>query len=144
VTLPGALNADSLATWFAPALATFAAQAPVLSGDDQDHTAQWLRTGAVLAAVTGTPRAPAGCRSRRLGAMRYVAAASPEFVQRYVANGVNAASLAMAPCWVFNIEDELQARWARRWCRRSVELPWHWLPSPHAFVTAALAGMGWG
>ena len=30
VTLPVAVNADSLATWFAPALAAFAAEAPVL------------------------------------------------------------------------------------------------------------------
>jgi len=30
VSLPIAVNADSLATWFAPAMAAFAAQAPVL------------------------------------------------------------------------------------------------------------------
>jgi LysR family transcriptional regulator (chromosome initiation inhibitor) len=29
-------------------------------------------------------------------------------------------------------------------CHRHVELPRHTLPSAHAFVTAALAGMGWG
>ncbi|MDE1929086.1 MAG: ArgP/LysG family DNA-binding transcriptional regulator, partial [Burkholderiales bacterium] len=32
----------------------------------------------------------------------------------------------------------------RRVCHRRVELPRHLLPSPQAFVTAALAGMGWG
>jgi len=45
---------------------------------------------------------------------------------------------------VFNTEDELQARWARRLCHRHVELPRHTLPSTEAFVAAALAGMGWG
>lgn len=147
VALPVAVNADSLATWFAPALAAFAAQAPVLmdvSVDDQDHTAEWLRTGAVLAAVSGSARPAAGCNSQPLGAMRYIAAASPGFVARYFGEGVGAGSLAQAPSLVFNTKDELQARWVRRLCHRHVELPRHSLPSSQAFVTAALAGMGWG
>lgn len=147
VPLPVAVNADSLATWFAPALAAFAADAPVLIElrvDDQDHTAQWLRSGAVLAAVTSTARPATGCNSRPLGVMRYLAAASPAYVARYFAAGVGAGSLAQAPSLLFDTKDELQARWARRLCHRHVELPRHTLPSPQAFVTAALAGMGWG
>jgi LysR family transcriptional regulator, chromosome initiation inhibitor len=112
--------------------------------DDQDHTAEWLRSGAVLAAVTGTARPATGCNSRPLGAMRYLAAASPAFVARHFAGGVGAGSLAQAPSLVFNTKDELQARWVRRLCHRHVELPRHTLPSSQAFVTAALAGMGWG
>lgn len=147
VALPVAVNADSLATWFAPAAAAFAAEAPVLmevAVDDQDHTSEWLRSGAVLAAVTGTARPATGCNSRPLGAMRYLAAASPAFVARHFAGGVGAGSLTRAPSLVFNTKDELQARWVRRLCHRHVELPRHGLPSPQAFVTATLAGMGWG
>lgn len=147
VSLPVAVNADSLATWLAPALATYAARAPVLmevAVDDQDHTAQWLRTGTVVAAVTGTARPATGCNSLALGAMRYVAAASPAFVARHLADGVDAASLARAPSLLFNTKDELQDRWTRRLCHRHVELPRHTLPSSQAFVTATLAGMGWG
>jgi LysR family transcriptional regulator (chromosome initiation inhibitor) len=145
--LPVAVNADSLATWFAPAIASFAAGAPVLvelAVDDQDHTAEWLRRGAVLAAVTGAARPATGCDSRPLGAMRYVAAASPAFVARHFADGVGAGSLALAPSLLFNTKDELQARWVRRLCHRHVDLPRHILPSPQAFATAAVAGMGWG
>ncbi len=147
VTLPIAVNADSLATWFAPAIATFAATAPVLMDvavDDQDHTTEWLHSGAVLAAVTGTARPATGANSSPLGALRYLAAASPAFVQRHFADGVGAGSLAKAPSLVFNAKDELQARWVSRLCHRHMELPKHRLPSPQAFVTAALAGMGWG
>lgn len=147
VALPIAVNADSLATWFAPAVASFAADAPVLvelAVDDQDHTAEWLRSGAVLAAVTGTARPPAGFNSRPLGAMRYLAAASPAYGARHFATGVGAGSLARAPSLVFNTKDDLQARWVRRLCHRDVELPRHAVPSAHAFVAAALAGMGWG
>jgi LysR family transcriptional regulator (chromosome initiation inhibitor) len=147
VALPVAVNADSLATWFAPALARYAADAPVLvdlAVDDQDHTSEWLRSGAVLAAVTGSGRAASGCNSRPLGAMRYRAAASPAFVARHFAGGVGAGSLVQAPSLVFNSKDELQARWVRRLCHRDVDLPRHRVPSSHAFVAAAVAGMGWG
>ena len=147
VVLPLAVNADSLATWLAPALAAFGADAPVLldvAVDDQDHTAEWLRSGRVAAAVTASATPPAGCNSQPLGAMRYVAAASPAFMARYFGDGVGASSLARAPALVFNAKDSLQARWARRQCHRRVELPRHTLPSSHAFVTAALAGLGWG
>ena len=115
-----------------------------LSVDDQDHTATWLRSGVVLAAVTGTGRPPPGFNSRPLGAMRYLAAASPACMARHFAGGVGAGSLARAPSLVFNAKDDLQARWVRRLCHRDVELPRHTVPSAHAFVTAALAGMGWG
>ena len=144
VTLPIAVNADSLATWFAPALAAFAAGEPVLPDvavDDQDHTAEWLRSGAVQAAVTANARPATGCNSQPLGAMRYRAVATPAFVERNFSAGVGAGSLALAPSLVFNAKDELQARWVRRLCHRHVDLPRHTLPSPQAFVTAALAGM---
>jgi LysR family transcriptional regulator (chromosome initiation inhibitor) len=147
VPLPIAVNADSLATWFMPALAVFAAEALVLmevAVDDQDHTSEWLRSGAVLAAVTAMARPVTGCDSLPLGAMRYLAAASPAFMARYFAEGVGAGSLAQAPSLEFNAKDELQARWVRRLCHRNVELPRHRVPSPQAFVTATLTGMGWG
>ena len=112
--------------------------------DDQDHTAEWLRSGAVLAAVSATARPTSGCNSRPLSAMRYLAAASPAFMHRHFAKGVGAASLALAPSLIFNAKDELQSRRVRRLCHRHVELPRHALPSSHAFVTAGLAGLGWG
>jgi len=147
VPLPIAVNADSLATWLAPVLTAFAARAPVLmevAVDDQDHTTEWLRSGAVLAAVTSAAHPAPGCNCRTLGSMRYLAAASPAFVAQHFGAGVRAASLTQAPSLVFNTKDELQQRWVRRLCRKHVALPRHTLPSPQAFVTAALAGMGWG
>jgi LysR family transcriptional regulator (chromosome initiation inhibitor) len=145
--LPVAVNADSLATWIAPVLARFGAAHPVLmevTVDDEGYTAEALRSGAVLAAVTAVARPAAGCNSRALGIMRYVAAASPAFMDRHFAAGVGAGTLAAAPSLAFNAKDTLQSRWARRLCHRHVELPRHALPSTQAFVTATLAGMGWG
>jgi LysR family transcriptional regulator, chromosome initiation inhibitor len=143
-----AVNADSLATWFMPALAAFAQAAPQvrieLEVDDQDHTAQALRRGDVLAAVTAAAEPVQGCGSMALGRLRYLATASPPFVRRHFAAGVNAQSLAHAPCIVFNRKDELQARWLRKVTRRTLTPPEHRLPSSQAFVDAALTGLGWG
>lgn len=147
VNVPVAVNADSLATWFAKALPGMAACVPALlqlSVDDEGHTTEWLRSGAVLAAVTATEQPAAGCNSRPLGVMRYVAAASPAFVARYFLRGVNADSLRFAPSLTFNTKDELQQRWVSRLCGHHVEQPRHAMPSPQGFVAAAAAGMGWG
>ena len=146
VPVPVAVNADSLATWFVPAVTAFAAAAPVLvqlAVDNEGHTADWLRQGAVLAAVTADAQPAAGCSVRPLGAMRYVAAASPAFVARYFPHGVDGARLAAAPSLVFNTKDELQQRWAQRQCGTRIPLAGHALPSSHAFVEACLASMGW-
>lgn len=147
-TLRIAVNADSLATWLVPALAQFAQAAPNvqldLVLDDQDHTSDALRRGEVMGAVTSAAKPLQGCNSHALGRLRYTATASPAFMKRCFAAGVNADTLAAAPCLVFNRKDRLQARWLRGVTRRPIEPPCHWLPSTQAFVDAALAGLGWG
>jgi len=142
-----AVNADSLATWFVPALAAVQAAHPVafeLHVEDQDHSALLLREGRVMAAVTSEPCPVQGCVAEPLGAMRYVAVASPAFVARHFAQGVDAASLAAAPCSVFNARDSLQARFMRRLTRKKLAPPLHRVPGTHGFVHAALHGLGWG
>lgn len=147
VTLHIATNADSLGTWFVEAMARFSRTAPYLLNvavDDQDHTAEWLQRGKVVAAVTSLERAVQGCRSVALGALRYHATASPEFVARYFPNGVTVEAIANAPALTFNQKDRLQTQWIKQALGREVAHPSHWLPSTQAFVDAALAGMGWG
>lgn len=142
-----AVNADSLSTWFIRAMAEFGrADAALLSLTlaDENHTAEWLRRGYVLAAVTSVATAVQGCRIRRLGSLRYVATASPGFVRRWFAAGVSVDALAQAPSLLFDGNDRLQEVWARRVVRRDVALPVHRIPSTQAFVDAALAGIGWG
>lgn len=146
VNIPLAVNADSLATWFMAAAARFGSDARALlqiTVEDEGHTAQWLRSGKVLAAVTATQEPAAGCNSLPLGAMRYVAAASPAFKARHFARSISAASLANAPSLMFSNKDELQQRWVRAQVGRDVAIPRHTLPSPQAFVEAALGGLGW-
>lgn len=111
--------------------------------DDEGHTADWLRSGQVLAGMTAKQEPSGGCNSLSLGAMRYLAAASPAFVVRYFPQGVNPESLATAPSLTLNAKDELQQRWAESHCGHTIQMPRHTLTSPHAFVSAVLGGLGW-
>ena len=141
-----AVNADSLGTWFIAAMADFLDQSTALLDvalEDEDHTLEWLRSGAVLAAVTANPRPVQGCNSTALGRLRYAAVATPGFVKKHFPHGVTAAALMQAPCLRFNRKDLLQHQWVRRVARRAIEAPTHWLPSTQAFVDATLAGVGW-
>lgn len=145
-TLPIAVNADSLATWFVPALAAFGTSGTTLVQvrvDDETHTAEALRRGEVLAAVCARARPVQGCRVTPLGALRYRATASPDFVARHFARGVGVRTLARAPCLRFDRKDELQARWVQREFGRTPEMPQHALPSTESFVMATLLGLGW-
>lgn len=143
-TLRIAVNADSLAGWFIPVMAAHPDLLFDLVLDDQDHSADWLRQGEVLAAVTSSDRPVAGCDCFALGSLRYVAVASPDYRRRYFPDGVTADALAAAPCLTFNRKDGLQAEWLRRVLGRDLDVPTHWLPSSQAFLDAALAGIGWG
>lgn len=147
VTLDIAVNADSLGTWFMPAAAAFAERTKAMlriAVDDQDHTADWLRRGHVVAAVTSLSKPVAGCKVSPLGRLRYHATASPAFMARYFPDGVTAEALARAPALTFNQKDGLQQDWARQTLSATDAGPTHWLPSTHGFVDAALLGMGWG
>lgn len=147
VTLHVATNADSLGLWFLTAVANFAKDSDYLFNvavDDQDHTAEWLQQGRVIAAVTALDRPVQGCRLVPLGALRYHATASPEYVARYFPSGVTADSVAAAPGLTFSQKDRLQSRWIVQVLGHEVSYPTHWLPSMQSFAEASLAGMGWG
>ncbi|WP_370282963.1 LysR family transcriptional regulator ArgP [Pseudooceanicola sp.] len=143
-----AANADSLAAWLIPALAEAQAAAPHLAFDvtvdDQDHSADWLRRGEVVAAVTATAAPPHGCDAIPLGRLRYHATASPGFMARHFPHGVTAEALARAPCMTFDRKDRLQSQWLAENFGEVPAPPSHFLPSTQAFIDGAEAGLGWG
>ncbi len=145
LTVPLAVNADSLATWFVQALA---GAGPGLTFDirraDQTRTAELLRDGTVMAAVTASAQAVSGCTVHRLGRMRYRPRASAAFVSRWFPDGVTAPALAAAPVVLFDREDPLQDQYLRRRSRRRLAPPRCYVPGSGAFVQAVRRGLGWG
>lgn len=146
-TLPVAVNADSFATWFHRAVVLFGQETSISLDcklDDEAHTAERLRRGEVLAAVSADPKPVPGCKTIALGALRYVACASPDFMARYFNHGVQPESLTRAPFLRFDRRDQLQTRWAREAYRIELNAPVHWVPSTHGFLDLTLAGFAWG
>ncbi|HEY3599429.1 MAG TPA: LysR family transcriptional regulator ArgP [Paraburkholderia sp.] len=146
-TLRVAVNDDSVGTWFIDAVADFCAEREMLLDlvvDDQDHTAQLIRDGSVQGAVTTQAEPVQGCRSTRLGRMRYLAVCSPAFHARHFAGGITRDSLRRAPCVDFNPKDQLQKRFMRKITRAEVDPPLNWIPHVAGFERACVTGLGWG
>jgi LysR family transcriptional regulator (chromosome initiation inhibitor) len=152
-TLPIAVNADSLATWFLPALAEVPAALRIcfdLHRDDQDHTTLLLRQGRVMAAVTSSPEPVQGCTVRTLGRMSYRAMAAPGFLEQRLSGAPLREALPDAPVVVFDRKDDLQDRFLRALTRRRgagapvAGRARHYVPSSESFVAAVAAGLGWG
>src|SRR6201996_2564433 len=146
-TLRVAVNDDSVGTWFIDAIAGFCVERSMLLDlviDDQDHTAQRIRDGSVQGAVTTQAEPVQGCRSTRLGRMRYLAVCAPDFFERRFAGGVTRENLGRAPCVDFNPKDQLQKRFMRRITRAELDPPSHWIPHVAGFLRACVTGLGWG
>ncbi|MGH3877551.1 MAG: LysR family transcriptional regulator ArgP [Actinophytocola sp.] len=146
--LPIAVNADSLATWFLPALRRVPVELRTcfeLHREDQDHTTTLLREGVVMAAVTSSPNAVQGCSVRALGRMRYLPVASPSYVDRWLADRPLRQVLGTVPVVLFDRHDDVQDSFARRLTRGRDAGPLrHYVPSSEGFADAVTAGMGWG
>jgi LysR family transcriptional regulator (chromosome initiation inhibitor) len=142
-----AVNADSLTTWFLPALTRVPEEPRIcfeLHREDQDHTTVLLREGLVMAAVTSSPDPVAGCSVRGLGQMRYLPVASPAFTARWLGGSLRHL-LADAPVVLFDHRDDLQDRFVRKLTHKRGASPLrHYVPASEVFVDAVVAGMGWG
>ena len=121
------VNADSLHTWFLPALASLDGSLFELHTDDEHYTADLLRSGTAMAAVTAENVEVQGCRIERLGAMRYLACGRP---------GVTAAVL-------YNRKDRLQHRYLAS-IGQEAEMPTHYVPAASAYLESIRLGLGWG
>ncbi|GGO74402.1 LysR family transcriptional regulator ArgP [Nocardioides deserti] len=142
--LPVAVNADSLATWFHDVLGAVADRGDAalqLHVLDQAWSADLLRAGTVLAAVTSDPVAVQGCSVEPLGTLRYAAAAAPSLAERFRrGRGVDWSAL---PVVVFDDKDALQHELLGG---RGLGLPpvVHRVPTSADFLEAVRLGLGWG
>lgn len=144
-SVPLAVNADSLGTWFLGPLARLSQRHPVvfdLHRDDQEFTAGLLESGTVMGAVTSRATPVAGCRVSTLGAMRYEAVATPAYVRRWLADGATAEALAAAPVVDFDRRDDLQNEWLAA-MGVTGRPPRHFVPASNDFATAVRLGLGW-
>ncbi|AVS83472.1 ArgP/LysG family DNA-binding transcriptional regulator [Paracidovorax avenae] len=142
-----AINADSIATWALDALHDLARQRlPIeIIVDDQDFTQEWLRSGQVLGCVTTLKQALRGCKVVPLGAMRYVAVASPGVAARHLPQGLTPHNFRDVPFLSFNRKDDMQSEFIMRaFGLKRVALHHLFVPSSEGQVRAVIAGWGAG
>ncbi len=151
-----AINADSIATWALPALTDLAQQGLPMEiiHDDQNFTHEWLREGQVLGCVTTLKQALRGCKVEPLGAMQYIAVATPAFAQsrlglrdaageRQAAPGLTQYNFREVPFIAFNRKDELPVDFVgKAFGLKRVTLNQLFVPSSEGMVRAVLAGWG--
>lgn len=152
-SLEVAVNADSLASWFLPAIGPSLERMKLLLNlqvDDQDHTLSLLKSGEVVGCITTQSKAVAGCIAEPLGLMRYRCVASPLLRER-LRVGLNARQplgihqLLSHPAICFNRKDGLQDQFLKM--RFGVDSPnytRHYVPAVDAFHQALTTGLGWG
>lgn len=143
--VPIVVNGDSIATWFAAALVELGRDGRIeleVRRDDEHVTADLLRSGEVMGAVTTDPVPVQGCAVQRLGTMTYRAKASREFVREWFAHGVTAAALASAPVVQYDRKDVHQDRLLGRLALAATP-PQLFVPDSVQFVECVRAGVGW-
>ncbi|GLJ62560.1 MULTISPECIES: LysR family transcriptional regulator ArgP [Microbacterium] len=147
MSVPIAVNADSLATWLLPGLEPVTRTHDVafeLRREDEDRTAALLEAGTVMAAVTSQREPIAGCTVTALGDTIYDAVATPGYVARWLPDGVTASALAGAPLIDFDRADDVQSAWLRERGVDPSRPPRHYVPASEDYAAAVRLGFGWG
>ncbi|MDP2262109.1 MAG: HTH-type transcriptional regulator ArgP [Hydrogenophaga sp.] len=145
-----AINADSVASWFLPGVASLLQRHRLLLEiliDDQDHTHDALKSGDVMGCVTTRADAMRGCVAEPLGVMRYRCVAAPAVVQRCRTprGAVSPHKLLAQPAVIFNRKDALQdAFLEQHFGLKQPAYPRHFAPAVDAFEAAIELGLGWG
>lgn len=144
--VPIVANADSIATWLPPAIREVALGGRIaveLLRDDEHATADLLRSGDAVGAITADPRPVQGCSVRPLGTMVYRAKASEEFIRRWFPGGATPEALAAAPVMQYDRKDTHQLALLARVAPEATP-PQHFIPDSVQYVEAVHAGLGWG
>jgi len=144
LTVNLATNADSLATWLIGALTPLINQHPIelnLIVADESRTLDKLKDGEVFGAISLIDKPVSGCEVTQLGTMEYILVASPEFKQRYFANGINQQSLKYAPGAAFDQKDDMHIKFIEQhFGLKGGSYPCHTVRSSEAFVELVKQG----
>ncbi|MDE1465297.1 LysR family transcriptional regulator ArgP [Spartinivicinus poritis] len=140
-----AVNADSLATWFIPAmnplLATHTIELNLLISHES-HTLEKIKNGEAFAAISSNNQVLPGCKADKLGNMEYVLVASPGFKKKFFGKTVTPEKLKYAPAVAFDQKDDMHATFlAQHFNLLPGTYPCHTVRSSEAFVALAKAGV---
>ena len=148
LTLVLALNADSMGTWFFPALSEVLIRERVLldlTVEDQDHTYTLLETGMAIGCISTEAKPMRGCTAEPLGVMRYWLVATPAFRQQWFAHGLTRKAARTAPVVAYTRKDTLQSSFLQETLGLPEgAYPCHYVPGATSHFNAIRYGLGYG
>ena len=143
--IPIAVNADSLATWFIPAIKDLVDSHNIyfdIAVSDQDITHQAFQQGEVIGCVSSRAKPFQGCNVFKLGEMKCVAVASKSFIAQHLRGTITREKIKKLPVLVFNREDTLIAIYLEKFYDlKMTDIQYHTIPSTDAFISAAKHGI---
>ncbi|HLV15940.1 MAG TPA: HTH-type transcriptional regulator ArgP [Pseudomonas sp.] len=148
LVVAAALNADSLGTWFFPALAEVLIRERVLldlTVEDQDYTYSLLESGLAIGCISSEAKPMRGCSAEPLGIMRYRLVACEAFRQNFFPQGLTRAAARRAPVVAYTRKDRLQAAFLlERFGLPPGSYPTHYVPGAEPHYQAIRHGLGYG
>ena len=148
VSLAVAVNADSLAGWFAPVVSQLMASGAIaleIVGDDQDHTFARLARGEVIGCVSTEAQPIQGFVAEPLGCMEYRCVARPSFAREHFPGGLSLQAVLSSPAVLYDRKDGLHDQFLHEIFGFTVErYVRHYIPQPTALLEAIVEGGGYG
>ena len=143
-----AVNADSLATWFLPALGRMIKRHQWILEvllDNESYTHNYLQNGEVFGCITTTKQAPPGCSSVYLGDMEYLCVAAFDFMDKYFPDTVSRAALELAPAVKYSTKDEIHEKYMSQYFQMKVgDWSQHRIPSSETLLDCVIHNIGYG
>lgn len=142
------INADSLSSWFLPAIGELLGDGKILIDmhvDDQEQTHKLLRDGVVVGCISDTASPMQGCKVEFLGSMKYRLLARPGFISKWFPEGLTASAAENAPAVIFNRKDMLHDKILQEVLGMAVKpRAVHYVPSNEQFMQMISSGYAYG
>lgn len=148
VRLSVGINADSLSSWFLPAMGDLLENGKFLIDihvDDQEQTHKLLRDGIVVGCISDLASPMQGCKVDYLGTMKYRLLARPEFISKWFPEGLTVSAAENAPAVMFTRKDMLHYKILQIVLGEAIDVKAiHYVPSNDQFMMMISSGYAYG
>lgn len=142
-----AINADTLASWLIPSLSPLLKKYPLelnLQICNESETQELLKKGEVFSAMSSRSVSFTDCKVQKIADVDYILCATPEFTQKYFADGITSSSLQLAPGVEFDQQDTMHSDYIElHFNLPPGSYPCHKIGSSEAFVNLTLANVAY-
>ena len=143
-----AVNADTLASWFIPAITPVLKEYSVelnIQVTNEANTQELLKKGEVFAAVSSQQSSFAGVKVEPIGTIDYILCASRDFQKKHFKDGLSKQNLQLAPSIDYDARDTMHSDYLKKHFNvRRNDYPCHRIRSSEVVVSMTLAGLAYG